>query len=116
MNLATIGAGRGQAAAAGRDKESLLLRSGLPLSEAEDLLRRRRQQIEPDLATYIESSGTAARRRPRRATVRLRTIACMLTILALGAGIAAPPCGSCWTNSPIILGGSTSLNIFTDRL
>lgn len=58
-------------AAPERDKASLLLNAGLPLSEAEDLLRRRREEM-PELADYVEASrqGHELRQREELETAR----------------------------------------------
>ncbi len=76
-------------AATGNDRESLLLMAGLPLSEAEDLLGRRRDELDPDLVDYIERSGTLVRQRQRRTTRRLQAAAATFATLAVGAGIGA---------------------------
>jgi Caspase domain len=64
------------------DRHSLLLRRGKPLSEAEDLLRRRREDLSPILTNFIEASGAAYRN-----TIRWR-IGLSLTAAAVIAAIA----------------------------
>jgi WD40 repeat protein len=75
--------------ATGRDRASLLLAQGLPLSEAEDLLRRRRDELEAGLVAYIEASAAEVRLRQRRAGRRLQAVAAVLALFALGATIGA---------------------------
>ncbi len=76
-------------AATGKDRNSLLLAAGLPLSEAEDLLRRRREELDRGLINYIETSTTAILAQQRKTTRRLQAIAATLAILAVGAAIGA---------------------------
>ncbi len=72
-----------QAAAA--DRASLLLAPGLPLSEAEDLLARRRQELDADLIRYVEASVKAGKARARRRQMVWATA----TILAVALSGAA---------------------------
>ena len=75
-----------------QDKESLLLRAGLPLSEAEDLLHHWRQDLSEDVIAYIEASLIAHRNeleakeiatRKKIKSVRIvSAVLAMLTILA----------------------------------
>ena len=69
--------------ASGPGRDSLLLAEGLPLSQAEDLLSRRRDEIEPGLVEYVESSGAHVRHRRRRGTRRLVYVAATLGVLTL---------------------------------
>lgn len=61
---------------------SLLLQSGLPLSEAADLVERRRQELEPVCIALVETSGAVQRRRRR---VRLFAAAAALVFLGSAA-------------------------------
>lgn len=72
----------------GRDG-SLLLQRGLALSEAEDLLARRRDELPPALVDYVTLSSDTARAAERRRLRRLRATVAVLALLAGGAGIGA---------------------------
>jgi len=76
-------------AATGTDRDSRLLPTGLPLAEAEDLLQRRRDELESPLIAYIEASTAAAQAQARRARWRWRAVAAVLAVLALLAVLAA---------------------------
>ncbi|HZT86457.1 MAG TPA: AAA family ATPase [Stellaceae bacterium] len=71
-------------AAPDRDKPSLLLPTGLPLSEAEDLLARRRDELRPAICAFVAASSRKARRRQRLVTAA----AGLFAILAAGATAA----------------------------
>ena len=77
------------------DRESLLLRPGLPLSEAEDLVKRRRQDLGPSIVEFVESStdhSTKEQRRrlqqSRRITAAAVSAAVVFCFLAIFAGIS----------------------------
>jgi len=66
-------------------RSTLLLNPGAPLVEAEDLLRRTPDALDPTVVAFITSSSAAARRSRRR----LQIAAVSFAIIALIAGIAA---------------------------
>lgn len=78
-------------AAAPEDRHSLLLNPGLPLSEAEDLLARRRDELDSTLVAYVGASTAAARTFERRRVRRLQRVA---AVLALAAVVPASAPGS----------------------
>ena len=65
-----------------RDRHSLLLHRGKPLSEAEDILRRRREDLSPTVTSFIEVSAAEYRN-----SMRLR-IGMSLAAAAVFAAIA----------------------------
>jgi tetratricopeptide (TPR) repeat protein len=69
-------------AAPRKGRNSLLLPSGLPLAEAEDLLGRHGEELAPELKAYIAASRGRARRRIHL----LQAAAAAMFLLALGAG------------------------------
>lgn len=54
------------------DREGFLLRAGLPLAEAEDLLLRRSAELDPVLRDFIAASSNAVHSEERRRVFRLR--------------------------------------------
>jgi WD40 repeat protein len=67
-------------------RDSLLLRPGLPLAQAQDLLKRRRGALDSTVIAYIEASADAAQAQARRERRRLRTAVAVfagLTLLAV---------------------------------
>jgi hypothetical protein len=50
-------------------RDSLLLRPGLPLNRAQDLLKRRRDALDSAVIAYIEASADAAQAQQRRERV-----------------------------------------------
>jgi uncharacterized delta-60 repeat protein len=76
-------------AATGADRDSRLLPTGLPLAEAEDLLKRRRDELDSPVIAYIEASTAAAQAQARRARRRWRAAAAVFAVLALLAVLAA---------------------------
>lgn len=71
------------AAAAANDQPSLLLAPGLPLSEAEDLLARRPDELDGTLVSYIDASRAAHQdelEQERRQQVRLRDVVRMAAV------------------------------------
>jgi WD40 repeat protein len=74
-------------AAPERDKASLLLNAGLPLSEAVDLVRRRRGEM-PELADYLAASWRLQEQRQRRKLRITQAVSAVLLVLALLAGWA----------------------------
>lgn len=69
------------------DKPALLLNAGLPLSQGEDLLDRRRDDLPPDVIDFVETSGRYGRAQQRRRVRRLQATAAGFGLLALAAGI-----------------------------
>ena len=76
-------------AAAPADRPALLLNPGLPLSEAEDLLARRGDELDPAVVAFVTISGTTARAAERRRLRRLRVVAAGFAVLAAGAVAAS---------------------------
>lgn len=74
---------------AARPDPSLLLPAGLPLSEAEDLLARRRGELGGEVIDFVERSSTARHESERRGRRRLQTAAALFAVLAVAAGGAA---------------------------
>ncbi|SDR61661.1 AAA ATPase domain-containing protein [Rhizobiales bacterium GAS113] len=70
--------------AAGRRAE-LLLPRGLPLAQAESMLRRYGEELSPQARAYV----AASRRRAHRAQALTGLAACLFALLAVGAGIFA---------------------------
>lgn len=75
--------------ATGADRASRLLPTGLPLAEAEDLLQRRRDELDSTVVSYVEASASAAQAQARRSRRLLMATAAVFAVLALGAGINA---------------------------
>lgn len=71
------------------DRPSRLLPEGLPLVEAEDLLGRRRDELDGTLTSYIEASSSAAAMRARRQRRRLFAAAAIFAALAVAASGSA---------------------------
>jgi hypothetical protein len=73
-------------------RDSLLLRPGLPLAQAQDLLKRRRDSLDSAVIVYIQASANAAQGQERRERRRLRTAVAVFAGLMLfavaGAGFA----------------------------
>ena len=67
------------------EQADLLLNPGLPLSEAEDLLARRRDELGVDLQRYVEGSTRQAQQQASRRLRRARMVAAVLAILAVVA-------------------------------
>ncbi|MGG5890096.1 AAA family ATPase [Falsiroseomonas sp. HC035] len=75
--------------AAQTDRPSLLLAPGLPLSEAEDLVLRRGEEIDASLRAFVEaSSRTAQGTRRRRARIRAAVMASLAIAAVLSSGLA----------------------------
>ncbi len=77
------------------DRESLLLSPGLPLSEAEDLVKRRRDDLGRSIVEFVESSTNHSTREQRRRLQQSRRItaaavsaAVVFCFLAIFAGIS----------------------------
>lgn len=75
--------------AQGTDRTSRLLPIGLPLAEAEDLLQRRRDELDGAVVRYIEASAAAAQAQIRRQRRRLVVVAAIFAVLAVAAGVTA---------------------------
>ncbi|CAK0762960.1 conserved hypothetical protein [uncultured Gammaproteobacteria bacterium] len=78
--------------AATKDQESLLLHPGLPLVEAEDLLARRKSELETHLVTFISVSSLHAQAKARKKLRRLKLVAsgfAILAAMAIGFAIMA---------------------------
>jgi WD40 repeat protein len=78
------------------DRDGLLLPRGRRLSEGEDLLARRRGELDPALIAFVESSARAVREADRlqleaerRKVRQLRLVAVVVGVLAIGAAIGA---------------------------
>jgi hypothetical protein len=73
-----------------QDRAGLLLPPGRRLAEGEELLARRRAELDPALVAFIEASVRAAREADRRRT-RMRTLvtATLAVLLFVAAGAAA---------------------------
>lgn len=69
----------------GLKQESLLLHAGLPLSQAEDLLVRRRGDLDAGLVAYIEASSALNQRRVRRLKIAVFAFAMLAVIAGIGA-------------------------------
>lgn len=74
---------------AARLDPSLLLPAGLPLSEAEDLLARRRSELGAEVVDFVERSSKAFHDAERRGRRRLQAAAAVFALLAGAAGAAA---------------------------
>jgi WD40 repeat protein len=70
-------------------RDSLLLRPGLPLAQAQDLVKRRRDGMDNMVVAYVEASTDAARANERRERRRLRTVIAGFAGLVLLAGVVA---------------------------
>jgi WD40 repeat protein len=84
------------ASAAMPDRDSLLLRPGLPLAEAQDLLRRRPEALSDTVVEYIRTSDDVARAQQRRRRKYLSAVVAVFAVLTVLAGIAA---GIAWRQS-----------------
>ncbi|MBF0135778.1 MAG: protein kinase [Magnetococcales bacterium] len=82
-----------------KDRDALLLAPGLPLSEAEDLLHRRRHELCSGIVTFIESSSHACRRmlaekdaaqkrKIRRTRLTMATMGVLLVLAMVGGWLA----------------------------
>jgi len=69
----------------GGKRDSLLLQGGLPLSQAEDLLRRRRAELDAGLVGYIEASVAYNQRKIRRLKIAVVAFALLAVIAGIGA-------------------------------
>lgn len=69
----------------GRRRDSLLLQGGLPLSQAEDLLKRRRRELKAGLVKYIEASIAFNQRKIRRLKMAVVAFALLAVIAGIGA-------------------------------
>ena len=67
------------------ERDSLLLRPGLPLSEAEDFADRRRDELDDMVVRFIAESASVARQQARRGMRRLQIAAAVLLLLSTGA-------------------------------
>ena len=67
------------------DQDSLLLPPGVPLTEGEDLVKRRSNEIDPEVVNFVEKSAKAARGRARRAIRSLQVAVSLFASLALAA-------------------------------
>jgi hypothetical protein len=68
-------------------RDGRLLSVGLPLSEAEDLLARRHDELEEELLQYVSRSTQVAHMRERRRLWWLGTLTGVFALLAILAGI-----------------------------
>ncbi|WP_218511606.1 AAA family ATPase [Variovorax sp. dw_308] len=75
--------------AQGADRTSRLLPTGLPLAEAEDLLQRRRDELDGTVVGYIEASTIAARAQARRQRRQLLAVVVIFAMLAVAASATA---------------------------
>lgn len=66
-------------------RDSLLLHAGLPLSEAEDFVARRRDELDPMVLRFVSESAAAVRLQARRGLRRLQAAAGVLLLLSAGA-------------------------------
>ncbi|MDM0002818.1 hypothetical protein QTI24_29800 [Variovorax sp. J22P240] len=71
------------------DRTSRLLPTGLPLAEAEDLLQRRRGELDGTVVSYIEVSATAAQAQARHQRLQLLAVAVVFAMLAVAASVTA---------------------------
>ncbi len=72
------------------DRDSLLLSRGLPLSEGEGLLARRRAELDPALVAFVDSSARAAREADlRRMRARRLRMAALGALAVVASGFAA---------------------------
>ena len=69
----------------GQKRDSLLLQGGLPLSQAEDLLIRRRSELDAKLVGYIEASIAHNQRKIRRLKIAVTAFALLAVIAGIGA-------------------------------
>ncbi len=69
----------------GRKRDSLLLQGGLPLSQAEDLLIRRRGELKAELIGYIEASTAYNQRKIRRLKIAVVAFALLAVIACVGS-------------------------------
>jgi WD40 repeat protein len=70
---------------AGKNRASLLLPSGLPLSQAVDLLHRKHNDLDPGLVRFITASVDRDKRRIRRLYAMLALFAALAVTATLGA-------------------------------
>ena len=75
--------------ASAQDKPSLLLRSGKPMSDAEDLLERRGNDLSPAVRAFVETSGDTVKREQRRQLRRFQAYAVIFAILSVSTAAAA---------------------------
>lgn len=71
------------------DHTSRLLPMGLPLAEAEDLLHRRRDELDLTVVRYVEASIAAAQAQAQRSRRRLQATVAGFAVLAIAALIGA---------------------------
>ncbi|MFL6199352.1 MAG: AAA family ATPase [Thermoanaerobaculia bacterium] len=72
-----------------KEQDGRLLSVGLPLSEAEDLLARRRDELDAEVVDYVERSTALAQQRQRAQRRRLRVVTAVFALLTLGAIVGA---------------------------
>ncbi|EIC20019.1 ATP-binding protein [Thiorhodovibrio frisius] len=73
-----------------QDKDNArLLPDGIALAEAEDLLARRREDLDALDIAYIDASSRAARAQRDRRLRRIRLVAAMMAVLAMLSGLGA---------------------------
>jgi WD40 repeat protein len=70
-------------------RSSLLLRRGLPVSEAEDLLARRGAALGADVLAFVRESAAAVRAEARRSLRRLQAVVAGLSVLTAIAVVLA---------------------------
>jgi hypothetical protein len=85
------------------DRESLLLRPGLPLSEAEDLIKRRRDDVGRSIVEFVESSTDLSTREQRRRLQQSRRIAAAAASAAILFCFLAIFAGISWRKSQLSL-------------
>jgi WD40 repeat protein len=71
------------------DRDGLLLPRGARLAEGEELLARRRSELDPALIAFVEASARAVREADRRKVRQWSVAATVAIILAIGAIIGA---------------------------
>jgi WD40 repeat protein len=78
--------------AAEESRDDLLLHAGLPLAQAQDLLKRRRDALDSAVIAYIQASADAVQASERRERRRLQTavavFAALMLLAVAGAGFA----------------------------
>jgi WD40 repeat protein len=72
-----------------QEQDGRLLVAGLPLSEAQDLLTRRRDALDTDVVTYIEQSTSVAQLRESKRVRRFQMLSAVFALLTLGALVGA---------------------------
>jgi hypothetical protein len=89
------------------DRDSLLLRPGLPLSKAEDLVARRREDIPLAIVEFVESSTNHSTKEQRRQLQQSRRIAMASAAAAIVFCILAVFAGISWSRSQRSLDAAT---------